>query len=259
MPPGTRRPRRSLSRDGGRPGRVSAGGAAASSAGGPAAWPPPPPLRPLTQGDAPMTPGGHQAHVLSPEVAGDSRRATGVGRAFSDGAGVSRRPSGRAQVFSPGLNPSVELGTGALGLRLTRFSEEVAGALAELGDAVDTVHGRVVGVETSQRALIEGAPRAVEDLLLSARNEIGAQSASLGILRGDVVAEATAVRVSMAEMRQGMEVLYAKTKETRDSMEVLYTTHHGRVRAHPIRRCRAVCCAEYLWGELPGRRRKAAR
>ena len=86
-------------------------------------------------------------------------------------------------------------------------------------------HGRVVGVGTSQRSLVEGAARAMEELLLQARNEIGAQSASLGILRDDVVAEATAVRVAMAEMRGGMETLYSNTKDVREGMEILYTKH----------------------------------
>ena len=98
-----------------------------------------------------MTPSGIQTAVLSPEAAGDNRRAAGAGRAFSDGAGHGRRPPGRVQAFSPGFDPTTELGTGALGLCLSRFSEEVSAALGELGDAVDTVHGRAVGVDGSAR------------------------------------------------------------------------------------------------------------
>ena len=134
------------------------------------------------------------------------------GRSSLGGAGVSQRPPGRVQVFGPEFNPSVELGAGDLGPRLTRFSQDVASAIAELGDAIDAVDGRIAGVGASQRALVEDASRAMGELLLQARNEIGAQSASLSVLRGDAIQEAAAVRHTMGEMREGMDVLYSDTK-----------------------------------------------
>ena len=78
-----------------------------------------------------MTPSGLQTVVLTPEVAGHDRRASGTGRAFSDGAGHGQRPPGRVQAFSPGFDPTTELGTGALGLCLSRYSEEVSAAHPE--------------------------------------------------------------------------------------------------------------------------------
>ena len=193
-------PRRSPSPNRGRSGRVSgkgSGAAGSAQTGGPGTWPLLPP-RTLTGGDAPMTPSGPEVHALSPEAAGVSRRAPGAEGVSSGGAGVSRRPPGRIQAFSPEFDPQVELGTGALGERLTRFNGEVSRAISELGDAVDTVHGRIVGVETSQRSLVEGASTAIEALLHQARTEVGAQSESLRILRDDVVAEAMAKRAAVA-------------------------------------------------------------
>ena len=109
----------------------------------------------VVDGDAPMTPGGPHAHPLTPTAAGGAQ-------ASAAGVDVSPRPAGRGvQAFSPAFDPASELGSGALGQRLTRFSREVSTSLMELGEAVDTVHGRVVGVEAAQRALAENAQRAL--------------------------------------------------------------------------------------------------
>ena len=199
MPPGTEsgkatgdRRQRSSSPDRGRP-------------GAPPPWPMAA-LRPAVTDDAPMTPGGPQTRPLTPGAASGAQ-------ASLLGVGVSPRPAGRGvQVFSPAFDPANELGSGALGERLARVSREVSTSLTELGEAVDTVHGRVVGVETAQRALAENAQRAVEDILHSARNEFGAQSASLAGLRDAVVQAATPVRFTMADAREGLEVLCTHTK-----------------------------------------------
>ena len=109
------------------------------------AWPLP---RPSARASStPMALSGPEVHAMSPE-----------------GVGVSRRPHGRVAVFSPTFDPATELGSGRLGQRLLRFSTDVSEAINDLGESVDTVHSRLVGVESAQRCLAEGATRALEEI-----------------------------------------------------------------------------------------------
>ena len=71
----------------------------------------------------------------------------------------------------------------------------------------------------------------MEYILANARNEFGAQSANLVGLRGAVAQEAAVVRVTLAETRGGMEVLYTNTKaeflNIQDAIAKQYAMHGG--------------------------------
>eukprot|EP00969_Alexandrium_andersonii_P189533 8374021-Alexandrium_andersonii.AAC.1 len=70
---------------------------------------------------------------------------------------------------------------------------------------MSTMAGRVVGVETTQRALSEGAASAVQELITQARAEFGAQAQSLVTLREQAQAEILAIQEFANVTRKAVE------------------------------------------------------
>ena len=70
---------------------------------------------------------------------------------------------------------------------------------------------RTARAEVAQRARMGDASRVVRQVVSQARNEIGAQGASLTVLRDDVAQEALQARASLMEAREAVELLCANT------------------------------------------------
>ena len=168
-----------------------AGGQPAASSAGPAGGPVPGPAPggPIPWPPAPARPGPYGPGSAPATPARPGPDAPGVSTPV--GAGVSQRPPGGGGAYSP---------------------SQMATAMNALDERIEVLGARVVGVETAQRTLTEDASRAMRDLILRAQNEIGAQEASLTILRDDVTQEAGQVRGSLQETRSAMELLYANTQ-----------------------------------------------
>ena len=95
-----------------------------------------------------------------------------------------------------------------LGPKLADFNAKVSVALNALAEQADRLQGRMVGVETDQRALAEGAQGAVRTIVTNARAEFEAHGAAVAILRAEVADEILKTRVFLDETRQGLEALY---------------------------------------------------
>ena len=175
----------------------------------PASWPPPQPRRaagtapagqaqvteryalsPGADGHGRRASGGHLAQGLAlPEADGHGRRASGEGQTLPGADGHGRRATGRVRLFSPSFDPAAETAAGRLGARLLRFNTDVVSAVNELGDQLDALTNRVVGVEASHRGLADGTGAAFQEVLGRAQTEFGAQRESLTILRNEVAQE----------------------------------------------------------------------
>ena len=122
---------------------------------------------------------------------------------------------------------------------------EVAVAIHVLSERVDTLAGRVVGVETAHRTLAENAQGAVRELLVLAQGELGAQSASLGVLRDEVAQEGLGLRFYLGETRDTIELSYASSRSEFDAVtagfqdiEKAYSELMGQAGEHREQRAR---------------------
>eukprot|EP00969_Alexandrium_andersonii_P024282 1059702-Alexandrium_andersonii.AAC.1 len=75
-----------------------------------------------------------------------------------------------------------------------------------------TITGRLVGVESNQRALTDSAAMAVQELVSQAKTEFQAQAQSLATLREQAQSEVLALRGYVNATRQAIEDLHSSWK-----------------------------------------------
>ena len=102
------------------------------------------------------------------------------------------RPGGAPLLESPTFPPSPQ--DPALSQQLTGYLAEVVRAVNTLREDQAVLTGRVVGVETAQWALTEGAHSAVRELVIQARQEFLSHGQALTTLRGQAQQEVAVLR-----------------------------------------------------------------